>query len=270
MPAGVEKTPLDSLTGLPLPLMMSWADFYLEKVRVRPNDYHHGFHPKKSLGLGYGEGGDRLRRGSIGRLSGDAVRFSRGQNVPSWIHARYHDIFYGPELPISERDKFAAVVLACAGVVPRQAIDLYTPGEFRLQSLNDKQHDFIRRRTYFENATSLTKTGQRNRIGRFLAEYILDNTIDELITEKSLKPSIDSFLRPTSEVAWSRSARDILAAGMEVSLLPLIPIYKEAEAEGMVRDSHRSLGKTVLRFFSLERFPDYFDALEGRLVIAQG
>ena len=262
MPGGLEITPTDELTRLPLPVLMTGTDFSFKE----PN-YHHHFHPSKSAELGFNERGKKLPTQHPDYLEGRALRYSRGQHIPKWLHNRYHDIFYGPELPQGAQAKFTAVVLACAGVVPREAIDLYAPGEFNVVSLDDKQHEFIRRRLYYEGAASTRESyDKKNKIGKFLAEYALSNSIEAIVGQTEVKKKVDEFLVPKSEAGRRAAGRFLLEHAIDASVADLIPLHEEARKEGMIKKSRKKLGEVVLKYFPEKRFIDYFDPLEERLV----
>lgn len=265
MPGGIETTPLDELTRLPLPLLISGTDYYSNQGIQRASNYHHHFHPEKSTELGYDSLGNRLPKGNSSRTAGLALRFSRGQDSPIWLHDRYHEIFEGPPLPQDSNAKFTAVVLSCAGVIPREAIDLHNPGSFEKVMLNDKQHDFIRRKTYFEGAASFAKRSKRDHIGKFIAEHALQSSLSDIMTEKQVEKKVAEFLRPRSESQRIEAGRFILGQVIDASIADLIPIHREAEKEGMVKEGKKNLGQVVLKFFTADRFPDYFDPLEDRL-----
>jgi hypothetical protein len=266
--------PIDELTGLPLPILMQSHDFRPIKGREAPAtpNYHHHFHPRNSIELGLdGEEGKKLAYDDPLRLEGLAVRYSRGQYTPKWLHNRYHKIFLGPELPDNSHDKFTAVVLACAGVVPRRAIDLYSPGEYSEVSLSDNQHDFIAKKLYYEGAAS--KPGYPNRkgeIGRFIATYAIENSLNEILSENEIWKKVEEFLEPKDQETRSKAGKFILAHAVDASVADLIPIHKTATKERMIRKSPRQLGNTMLRYFTQDRFPDYFVPLEDRLNLVLG
>jgi len=262
-------TPSDELTGLPLPVLMSGSDFMLPGKMPRRTNYHHHFHPEKSIELGYDESGVKLHKSDPVRVEGFALRYSRGQQLPVWLHDRYHDIFSGPELPKSSLDKFTRVVLACAGVVPTMALDLSVPGEFKEVRLTSRQHEFIRRRIYFEGAASKTRS-KRSSIGKYIAEYSLQNALDSVLTEAEIRKRVKEFLKPRSEVQRVHAGRFILGQVVDASVVNLVGIHNEAKKEGMVKKGKKSLGEVALKFFTLDRFQDYFDPLEEKLQVAVG
>ena len=77
-------TPLDELTGLPLPIVISEAKHGSSNAKP---DFHHHFHPERDLT----NADDAML----------ALRKSRGQNLPRWIHEHHHKYFAGPEFPES-------------------------------------------------------------------------------------------------------------------------------------------------------------------------
>jgi len=260
MPGGIEITPRDELTRLPLSVLTRRTDFLLSDA-----DYHHHFHPLKSTELGYDDDGKKLPTDNPDYLPGRAVRFSRGQYLPKWLHSNYHEIFVGPELPQTAEEKFTTVVLACAGVVPRQAINLYTPGEYEVVNLSNRQHDFIRRRIYFEGAASAVNRSRKNRLGRFIAEYAISNALGEIIDEAAIRKKAGDFLKPTSEQKRLEAGHYLLMQAVGASVANLIDIHKEAQKEGMIGNTKRKLGEVVLKYFPEYKFPDYYASLEDRL-----
>jgi len=206
-----------------------------------------------------------MPRNDSRRVEGFALRYSRGQDLPIWLHDRYHEIFLGPHLAQTTEEKFTAVVLACAGVVPREALDLYTPDAYRKIALDNKQHEFIRRRIYFEGAASRAKSSKRNNIGKFIAEHALQSSLAEVMTEHDVRKKVNEFLRPRSEAQRYDAGKVILRHVVDASVAELIPIHKEAKKEGMVRHNRKGLGEIVLKFFTVDRFQDYFDPLEDQL-----
>jgi hypothetical protein len=258
-------TPTDELTGLPLPVLVNGADYTLPGSLPRRTNYHHHFHPQKSRELGFDEAGNRLPKTDPQRVEGLALRFSRGQQLPVWLHDRYHDIFQGPQLPEASRDKFTRVILACAGVVPVKALDLSEPGKYREVSLNSKQHEFIRRRIYFEGAASKRRSSKRSHIGKYIAEYSLQNSLDPLLSETEIRKRVKEFLKPRSQAQRVHAGRFILGQVVDASLDSLVDIHNEAKREGMAKKGKKSLGEIALKFFTIDRFQDYFDPLEERL-----
>lgn len=110
--AAEATTPVDEITGLPLPLIL--PDNFKPSGDSQLENWHHHFHPWTA---------PELR--SVG---GRALRSVRVQLVPASIHNlgdnTYHALFKGPELPLTEDRQFFISVLACAGYVSRFGIDM--------------------------------------------------------------------------------------------------------------------------------------------------
>jgi hypothetical protein len=251
--------------------MVLSKDFAPAKGREGGNavNYHHHFHPEVSEELGWNEETrKKLPADTMPRIQGLAVRYSRGQLVPSWLHVRYHKIFEGPELPQTQQEKFTTVVLACAGVVPREAIDLHDPKNANKRQLSDKEHDWIRRRLYYEGAAERPKYPDRKgEIGRFIATYAIEHSLDEILTEEEVKRKVDEFLIPKSDSSRQEAGRFLLAQVVDASVAELIPLHERAKKKQMTKRTTKKLGDIMLKYFTASRFPDYFAPLEDRLNI---
>lgn len=260
--SGLETTPRDEITGLPLPVVAKSRDYYF-----RRGDYHHHFHPKRSTELGYNENGQKLPIEDPNRLEGVAVRQSRGQYLPMWLHTRYHDIFYGPSLPATSKERFTAVILTCAGVVPRQAIDLYKPGEYRIADLSNRRHSFISQRIYYEGAHSLPQYDKRDNIGRYIASYAINTSLADTLTENEVFRRVEEFLSESDEEMKLEQGKYILTHAVDASVAELVDLHRKTRAEGMVPRTARRLGEIALDYFPEARFGDYLEPLKTRLQI---
>ncbi len=258
------STPIDiELTRLPLPVLMNKEDFSLSG-----SNYHHVFHPMKSAELGIDPStGEKFPFDDYRRVAGLAVRSSRGQKLPTWLHARYHTLFLGPPLPQTEEEQFKTVVLACAGIVPSQAIDLHTSGEYSIVDLSPLQHDFIRKHSFYEKAPKGREKSKRDRIGKFLASYTLEHSLSEIITETVVRQKVDELLKPNSNEQRIAAGRFILTQALDASVADIIPIHQEAKKANLVKHPQRRLIDVVSKFFIQDRYEDYYDTLADRLRI---
>jgi hypothetical protein len=106
-------TPVDELTGLPLPILPTGENLPHNKGHVA--NWHHHFHPASSPEL-------------TATIGGRALRQSRVQLVPvrhhNFSNTAYHRFFSGPPIPGEEEEQFGMCVLAAAGYLPREAIDM--------------------------------------------------------------------------------------------------------------------------------------------------
>lgn len=245
------QTPTCEVTGLPLPIRPSEPP---KGARFGFHDYHHHFHPEKKL--------------TNDNLSSLALRYSRGQDVPRSLHDRYHDIFDGPPIPKSESDRFTLTILACAGVIPRVAIDLSEPRTHQVLELSDKEHQILadNQVTHIETATRPDNRQKiRNTIGRFIACYALDQDISSIISDRV----VDEFVHHSTDILRKKELGNfILREAVGHALDPVVSVHNIAKQEGLTPShTHRQKSKTIAStFFTRNRLPDYHAELTNRLV----
>lgn len=242
--------PTDPLTGIPYPILP--IDPPTEGL-PRRFDYHHQFHPRAVLV----ESGD---------IADSALRVCRGQDIPRWLHDRYHARYDGPHFPRGISDRFATIVLACAGVVPRQAMYLGQDNNV-LVTPSVAQYERIRSTIHYEYKDKEGKrTIDRNRskLGIFFAQYALEQDIRDLVDDLL----INRFLEPRSERERLLTGNTILAAAINASTEPIQPKYLEAFKDIRVDTKPRNLANVVTRYFKPERKKDYFNELKRRLEVA--
>lgn len=104
-------TPLDELTGLPLPLLPSDKPLPL---RSELTNWHHHFHPSTHPVIKQTLGGRALRNSRIQLV--EATQHNYSQNA-------YHRFYSGPDIPEDSATQFGMCVMAAAGYVPERAID---------------------------------------------------------------------------------------------------------------------------------------------------
>jgi hypothetical protein len=238
---GTEVTPVDELTKLPLPIYTRRYDYFQHE-----RNFHHHFHPINSPEL-------------QGYYDGKPVRYSRGQDVQKYLHTRYHDIFYGPPLPETKKDKFTMTVLALSGVVPREAIDLYTHGEFRVIDLSKGEHSFISSpsRLQMESArknkageAKTQKDRQRDRVGRFFADYVVEQALQEVITPEI----IHKFIKTKDEKEKRALGHMMLENAVDSSVAELVSLHAQAKKSGMISSGAIAVREVVEKYFSIGKF----------------
>lgn len=238
------ETPVDEETGLPIPILPTQALSSSGNMFV---DFHHNFHPAEVL------------------LSGDdaarALRHSRGQDLPRWLHEHYHNYFAGPRLPASREEMFRTCVLACAGVVPRQAIDFSRQGPLIRQSLNDDDYKRIVQTVRHEGAQR-ADAGRyyRNRIGIFFANYAIEQSIQEVVSEQV----IEQFLMSKDEGERKMLGNLMLREAIQLSVDPVRDIHAGLRKQGLVHRPPAQLSAIVKDFFLPYRRKDYYGALEKK------
>jgi hypothetical protein len=172
-------TPADEMTGIPLPLMprndLPPVPTGNMRNLERVADWHHPFHPRSIL----------IHEG----LGPAAVRNCRIQ----WAnyvdhHHRYHAAYKGPELPITDNERFNTVVFAAAGYVPDRAISFEGRRRPVFKRLNDEDREQLWRNGQLRVANQAS-------VQTFLTDYVLrqdfgginETTIDEFLHTSDLK-----------------------------------------------------------------------------------
>lgn len=249
MPAPTLSTPADELSGLPLPIFVT-----PENYEGHQTNFHHLWHPRLSV--------------ELLDIGGLAVRTSYGADLPIYMHQRSHDTFTGPPLPQSDEDKFRLACLACAGVVPRKAIELFDAGGYEIIELDNDEHLFISNKIHIERAQKPKyEYINRNKIGKFFAQYALRHGLEAEIP-KSL---IRKFLKAEDRGRREELGSFILAKAINVAASALTAAHIEARREGLVQESRDGTPTQVVRaFFVGERFKDYLDPLEENLTPLAG
>ncbi len=236
------ETPTCEITGLPLPIRMTE---HPQGAQFSFSDYHHHFHPDRSP--------------LLSGVSGRALRYSRGQDIPRMFHNRYHRIFDGPKLPKTNTERFRLSVLACAGVVPRQALDLSEPRDFKIVNLKDEEHDALSGNgvIHIESATRYdNRLKIRNTIGRFFAQYALSQNVKEALSDSVIEQFLDPMISPERQ---KELGNFILHEALGSALSDVIPLHQQAKQEGLIGDNvkHKKAQSVVREFFIKPRFADY-------------
>ncbi|MCA9348325.1 hypothetical protein KC867_02855 [Candidatus Saccharibacteria bacterium] len=204
--------------------------------------------------------------------AGKALRCSRVQYVPRWLHDRKHKMYGGgvEQLPTDSEDKFALTVLACAGYASRHALDLrgYEP---RLTWMSRDTYEFVKgkKRLYTEHRSNSAlgyRTADRSikRIGVFFANYIRTHGFDDVIDDTV----VDEFLYSKNQERQQKLGNKIIGHATLVVVDPIKPIYVEALRAGSLRHGLDHPFKAVERMFPRQLWPDYHDALRQDLLLA--
>lgn len=243
------QTPICEATSLPLPILPTEPD---QRARFLYNDFHHHFHPRNSP--------------ELTGLAGQAVRFSRGQDIARFLHNRYHDLFTGPALPISAEEKFRLTVLACAGVVPREAIDLSKSGTYERILLTDDQFETLAapRSIHIDRAYK-PDSGyyKRKVIGRFFAAYALQQNVRQAVSDKVIEQFMDETTIP---VRRNELGNLILKEALGMSVDSLLDLHRDLRIEGYVlRNRAIGLPEVLRKFFIPSEFSKYHDEMARRL-----
>ena len=225
---GLEQTPSDKLSGLPLPI--------LPFKSASETSWHHHAHPRNDMSLKKG-GGMVVRTVRLQQVEGPsgAAIFNRNGKVDAKYgpHQRYHLFYGGPVLPTSKKEQFEYSVWASAGYVPTEALDvrgdspekvLMTPEQIRL--LQDRD----------------LKVSDYSLLSAFLKEYLFEQDLSHVNDQR-----IDEFVTTTDDKRKRFLGHWLLAQASEVATEPLDPPYREAYKVGLVRPTVSAKVANVVR-----------------------
>lgn len=240
------ETPTDPASGLPLPVLPIAAPPLSTPAEIV--NFHHHFHPRPAL-IADGD-------------AGIAVRVSRGQYLPKWLHDHYHNYFAGPRVPQTRDQKFRTCVLACAGVIPDQAIDFSGYAGPKLTQMTADQYTRVAATIAHEGFRKLDGgITYRNWIGSFFANYAIEQSFENEVSPHV----IDQFLSTPDAIKKAKLGRFMLKAAINAAVMPVKPLYADLYQEGMVSRRQRDLDATVKDYFIKSRRLDYIPALDQKL-----
>lgn len=232
-------TPIDEI-GMPLPLAPT--DLEIHDASQPKPDWHHHFHPRKSVILREDWGGD-------------AVRNSRVQLADYRVHHNeYHNYFYGPELPITAQQKFGIAVLAIAGYVPAEAI-AFKRGKPRIVRLTEDQRSRLL-------TSGELKIAAPETVRNFLAEY----TVKQDLTHAD-ESIVDEFIHTDEIEKKYELGGALLKLAIEKAVEPLDPFYRTAWKKGYIDRSsaHRPRRLLKTKIYYKSRQPKIINQLHNEL-----
>lgn len=257
--------PTDMYTGLPLPVVPT----KLPEKNIGDCDtsYHHHFYLRKHPQL---EGNLREQNKlyipetmTLEEIAGVSVRICRGQILQNATHREVHRRFpYGPRKPISIEEKFETVVKACAGVIPRMAIDIAKPEREDVVFMDNVLYTamaqpqiLIVEKYYYDRPANYRRTI----LGTFFMKYAAAQNLEHLSPRV-----IDEFLS-TNDVGRRISlGRFILQEGIEVGVSAVQQTYDDLKKEGLVPTQRGSLARVVKKFIHPHRWHVGVDVLSRR------
>lgn len=247
MDVGLEVTP--TIHGLPYPI--------ITREPFHPNSatdltFHHHFHPASAV--------------ELADLAGEALRYSRGQMLPRWLHNRVHGIYAGPELPTTEQEKFELVVLGCAGYIPRWGIEIDDHGDAHKVLLPPSRQRLVTpRHVHIEDAYAKPSQQRyiRNRIGFFFANYALKQDLN------FPNSRIDEFLNTPDEVRKLELGNQFLVESVRSAIGPVLSLRAQLLKENLRLQPGKPdrMKKIIRTFFVKEYFPAYHEELTNRLIV---
>ena len=239
-------TPTCEITGLPHPVLI--YDHPDNRASGLTN-YDHAFFDRMDPAL----------QDDAGR----AVRMSRGQMLPMWLHRLKHDRLIGPELPQTREEKFIVAAKACSGVVSRWAIDLRRPDDDLLVYMDNETFNYVTdaSRMHIEQAHKPKGLIHRQRvIGSFFLKYALEQDLGHI--SDSL---INEFLSTADSLRKKEIGNLMLTDALSISLAPVLSIHRTLQTEGMVQPHNNKLMPAVRQIVRKQKLVDYYEPLAEKL-----
>lgn len=232
-------TPIDEI-GMPLPLAPTNLEIR-DASQPKP-DWHHHFHPRKSLILREDWGGDAVRNARV-QLSDYRVH-----------HNEYHTYYKGPELPETPQQKFGIAVLAIAGYVPAEAI-AFKRGKPEIVQLTENQRSRLL-------TSGELKIAAPETLRSFLAEY----TVKQDLTDAD-ETLIDEFIHTRQLDRRYKLGGALLDMAIEKAVEPLDPFYRTAWKKGYIDRSsaHRPRRLLKTKIYYKSRQPKIIQQLHDEL-----
>lgn len=200
---------------------------------------------------------------------GDALRVSRVHEVVRWLHNRKHDVFrFGLEkFPKTEEEKYALLVLSCAGYLSRFAVDITVKGlDPKIVYLDRPTYENLRGRQHMHPQTSTnsripsdgpnprrTQDVAKLKIGTFLTSYAKKQELDH-IKDKSF---VDEFLNTEDRLRRYVLARIILEEASRVAADSVSPRFREALNDGLIREPVADPFEVVKKFMYVGSWEDH-------------
>ncbi len=174
----IRPAPFEQETGMPLPILIT----SIPPGKCTDSNRHHAFYDR--VNFEHGTEGSR------------AVRLSRVQTTPIYLHNRFHNFYKaGMEVPADEHEEFRLTILGYAGYVPEKAVDVSrsSPKEVHI---NRAQRRELRQPGVFTVEQGRERS---RRIGDFLISYVTRHGLD-MDSDENL---VDEFLgAKTFETRW--------------------------------------------------------------------
>lgn len=274
-------TPLDRLSGIPLPILPREL---LPAEDPEFANWHHPWHPSSAP--------------ELQTLGGKALRHSRVQLVRATDHnmgdrkrgkLTYHDFYSGPPIPADEAAQFIAVIAACAGYIPERAIDLSgsEPREVIMTAeqaallrtpaaplkLSNQDMLSLRKRAAKAYKKQINPTLTRNQyiaqtveevtlreerqrgfnfhhmayryepVRDFLRDYVLRQSLDHLRGNK-----IDQFLNTSDQEKKARLGTWLLALAAGKAAHDVQPVYRQLKQENRLHPNMPTDARVLLWF----------------------
>jgi hypothetical protein len=244
--------PVDEYSGLPLPIAPLAVDLsfirnqkrYLESSR---SDEHHHFYPNASLE----SDGQRV------------LRHSRLQYGVRLLHDKYHRFYDRADLSGSDASCFELGILATAGYIPELAVDVRGKNP-RIVRLSEQQREEMQSQTiYPEQRYSETTGRDMNKIKRgwFFMNYALNQNFDHV-----KQYLLEEFIETDDKKRRLWLGSTIVDLAFWKASEQIEGVYKSAYKAGLIPASQPKNSVGFLRSVVNGYQPDYFEAMESRIV----
>jgi hypothetical protein len=212
VPDGIEVTPLDQSTKLPLPILPpeELPSSFRPRNGYEDHNWHHHFHPCN----------DPLLKSTDGLV----IRNARLQFVNIALHNEYHNNFLGPELPDDGYERFKASVWASAGYIPEEAISFSGDSPERVALSSELRF----RMQQSGELRIATHDSMRKFMKRFISKQDLSHLKEGIIEE---------FMLTSDDERAKELGQLLLAKAVEVASEPFNPAYTEAKRKGLILPS---------------------------------
>ncbi len=222
-------SPVDIETGVPLLIHPNAVE---RDRHIFPEDAHHPYHPKNEL----------LSSQTLGSL---ALRHSRIQTISYDAHHNYYHHgtkgFYGPKLPVDDREIFNLVVLTVAKFIPEQAIAFTNNYKPYLKPLSSE----IRHKLWKGNQI---KVGTSKVVREFIKDYSFRQQLD--VKESS----IDEFLNTKDLSRKMQLGNTLLGVAVLHATEPIKDSYMNAyRAELIPNELSRIVSRFVMTTMGMKR-----------------
>ncbi len=199
-------TPLDELTGLPLPLVPPEEPFSADNVDI---DWHHHFHPRRSP--------------ILRTPNGPAIRNARLQLTDYEMHHfGYHRTYVGPPLPETDDAQFATVIMSTAGYMPEQGIS-FTGDQPSIVRLSQGQRHQLQ-------TSGEIKLGSRELINIFIREYVMS----QLSSVDADELNIEEFVTTNDPERRRVLGHNLLALITDRATEPINEVYHQARRRQLI------------------------------------
>lgn len=229
---GLEVTPVDIMTRLPLPVVALRGTDLRGAEEGDKVDRNHAFHPY-------------TRTRALG-IAGEGLRGCRVQILGRTLHeSAYHKVFAGPRLPEKPEDMFRAVVFAAAGYIPEEGIAFSSDQSPSIVEVSPQMRNELWRRNFIG-------IDSKARVKKFLEAYLLLQDVSEVVSTVT----VEEFLATEDEKRKWELGHILLGGAARLATDSIKEDFKEAKRLQLVPEEQlqiRSAARFVLGVFGMKK-----------------